>query len=162
MTMYGRVAYHMYGRVRCPNGLAGQMAVRLARRLEKTTYKLEAHHSHLHYTHQAITNCWLPKSLRFKAPSQHSIERIMERASNHCMRARITICHDQIKNLKISIRETKTNLASALQPDTINDLSQFQNTQALSVHKNINERHSKKLNNLAIEYRNSNNVDKSK
>ena len=115
MTMYGRVTYHMYGRVTCSNGLAGQMAVRLARRLEKTTYKLEAHHSHLHYTHQAITNCWLPKSLRFKAPSQHSIfERIMERASNHCMRARITICHDQIKNLKISIRETKTNLTQLM------------------------------------------------
>lgn len=53
-------------------------------------------------------------------------------------------------------------MASALQPDTYNDFSQFLNTRALSVRKNINERHSKNLNNLAIEYRNSNNVDKSK
>ena len=29
------------------------------------------HHRHLHFTHQAITNCLLPKSLRFKAPGQH-------------------------------------------------------------------------------------------
>ena len=142
---------------------AGQTAQRLARRLEKNTFKLEAHHRHLHFTHQAVTNCWLPKSLRFKAPGQHPIfKRIMERASKHCMNARITICHDQIKTLKLSIRETNTNLASLLQPETYQAFSQFLNTRAISVRDNINERHSKKLNNLANEYRNSNNVDKTK
>ena len=92
-----RLAVRQGRRLTCRE--AGETAVRLARRLEnlqiRRPTKLEAHHRHLHYTHQAITNCWLPKSLRFKAPSQHPIfKRIMERASNHCMRARITICHD--------------------------------------------------------------------
>ena len=65
------------------------------------------------------------------------------------------------KNPKI-IRETNINLASLLQPETYQAFSQLLNTRALSVRNNINERHAKKLNNLANEYRNSNNMDKTK
>ena len=86
----------------------------------------------------------------------------MERASKLCMNARITICHDQIKTLKLSIRETNTNLASLRQPETYQPFSQFLNTRAISFRNNINESHTKKLNNLASQYRNSNNVDKTK
>ena len=56
------------------------------------------------------------------------------------MNARITICHDQIKTLKLSIKETNTNLTSLLQPETYQAFSQFLNTRALSVRNNINER----------------------
>ena len=74
--------------------------------------------------------------MRFKAPGQHPIfKRII--ASKHCMNARITICHDQIKTLKLSVRETNTNLASLLQPETYQAFSQFLNTRALSVRNTL-------------------------
>ena len=50
---------------------AGQTALQLARCLEKSTYKLEAHHRHLRFTHEAIDNQWLPKSLRFRPKHPH-------------------------------------------------------------------------------------------
>ena len=52
---------------------AGLEALKLARTMEKTTYKLEAHHHHLHFTHKAIENQWIPKSLRFKPPGIHPV-----------------------------------------------------------------------------------------
>ena len=57
-----------------------------------------------------------------------SSKRIMERASKHCINARTTICHGQIKTLKLSIRETNINLASLLQPETYQAFSQLLNT----------------------------------
>ncbi len=61
---------------------AGRNALKLARSLEKSTYKLEAHHRHLNFTHCALENRWFPKSLRFKAPGNQQIfKRIMERTS---------------------------------------------------------------------------------
>ena len=60
---------------------ARRNALKLVRSLAKSTYKLEAHHRHLNFSHRA-------KSLRFKAPGDHSVfKRIMERTSAHCMRA---------------------------------------------------------------------------
>ena len=67
-----------------------------------------------------------------------------------------------IKTLKLSIRETNTNMVSLLQPETYQAVSQFLKTRAVSVRNNINERHTKKLKNLANEYHNSNNMDKTK
>ena len=91
---------------------AGLEALKLARTMEKTTYKLEAHHRHLHFTHKAIENQWIPKSLRFKPPGIHPVfKRIMERASKHCMRARISICHDRIRFLKETLDESKQQLS---------------------------------------------------
>ena len=51
--------------------VAGSEALKLARTMEKTTYKLEAHHRHLQFTHKALENHWTPKSLRFKPPGNH-------------------------------------------------------------------------------------------
>ena len=84
---------------------AGQKALKLARFMEKTTYKLEAHHRHLHFTHKALEQHWFPTSLRFRPPGNQLIfKRIMERASRHCMKARIAICHDQIKEKRRILR----------------------------------------------------------
>ena len=91
---------------------AGLEALKLARTMEKTTYKLEAHHRHLHFTHKAIENQWIPKSLRCKPPGIHPVfKRIMERTSKHCMRARISICHDRIRFLKETLDESKQQLS---------------------------------------------------
>ncbi len=92
---------------------AGRNALKLARSLEKSTYKLEAHHRHLNFTHRALENRWFPKSLRFKAPGNQQIfKRIMERTSIHCMRARISICHEQIRSTKRIITENRNKLQS--------------------------------------------------
>ena len=83
---------------------AGLEALKLARTMEKTSYKLEAHYRRLHFSHKALEQQWIPKSLRFKPPGSHPIfKRIMERTSiKHCLRARISICHSQIQSLKKS------------------------------------------------------------
>ena len=48
------------------------------------TWSTPVHHRHLHFTHRALDNRWFPKSLRFKAPSNHPVfKRIMERTSIH-------------------------------------------------------------------------------
>jgi len=52
-------------------------ALSLARRLEKITFKLEAHHRHLHFTHKALKNQLIPKSLRFKPPGAQPIFTMM-------------------------------------------------------------------------------------
>ncbi len=54
---------------------AGREGLKLARSLEKDTYKLEAHHRHLRFTHRALENSWFPKSLRFHPPGNHRIFR---------------------------------------------------------------------------------------
>ena len=58
---------------KCIRQEAGRNALKLARSLEKSTFKLEAHHRHLHFTHRALENRWFRKSLRFKAPGNHPI-----------------------------------------------------------------------------------------
>ena len=62
----------------CIRQEAGQIALKLARSLEKTTYKLEAHHRHLYFTHQAIENHWCPKSLRFTSESDNNSKPLPE------------------------------------------------------------------------------------
>ena len=98
---------------------AGRNALKLARSLEKSTYKLEAHHRHLNFTHRALENRWFPKSLRFKAPGNQQIfKRIMERTSIHCMRARISICHEQIRSTNRIITENRNKLQSCISSDS--------------------------------------------
>ena len=53
--------------------MAGREGLKLARNLEKDTYKLEAHHRHLKFTHHALQNRWFPKSLRFNPPGNQTI-----------------------------------------------------------------------------------------
>ncbi len=94
---------------------AGQNALKLARSLEKSTYKLEAHYRHLNFTHHALENRWFPKSLRFQAPGKQPIfKKIMERTSTHCMRARINICHEQIRATNRNIAEIRKELSSCI------------------------------------------------
>ncbi len=143
---------------------AGQTALKLARRLEKSTYRLEAHHSHLRFTHRAIDHQWTPKSLRFRPPSKHPIfRRIMEKASKQCMKARITLCHEQINNLEKVIKTTICELSNILPNNTLIDFTQFLTTRSISVKKTINDRHMKKFANLQSEYdKSSTAIDKSK
>ena len=123
--------------------------------MEKTTYKLEAHHCHLHFTHKAIENQWIPKSLRFKPPGIHPVfKRIMERASKHCMRARISICHDRIRFLKETLDEFKQQLSSLVTEDISSMLLQFLKMRSQSVRNNIKARHENKLTNLRMEAEN--------
>ena len=142
---------------------AGQEALELARSLEKNTYKLEAHHRHLHFTYKSIENHWLPKSLRFKPPGKHPIlKRIMERTSNHCMKARIHICHEQIRSTKQDITRINENLKQRISADSFTLLSRFLNYRARAVQNNIKERHQKKFQNLNEENPPETTVDKSK
>ena len=127
-------------------------ALQLARRMEKTTYKLEAHYRHLYFTHKAIENHWIPKSLRFRPPSNLPIfKRIMERASKHCMRARISICHNRIRSLKGALEETKHQLSGLVSEDISSTLLQFLKRRSQSVRSNIEGRHETKLTNLSSE-----------
>ena len=128
---------------------AGQKALLLARRLEKITFKLEAHHRHLHFSHKALQDQFVPKSLRFKPPGNHPVfQQIMDRASKHCLRARINICHNHIKTSKDNIKNIKCELSSLINEDTYSTLMSFLKSRATSFHNNINARHAKKLANL--------------
>ncbi len=150
-------------RIGCFPGGLKQEALKLARSLEKNTYKLEAHHRHLHFTHKSIENHWLPKSLRFKPPGKHPIlKRIMERTSNHCMKARIHICHEQIRSTKQDITRINENLKQRISADSFTLLSRFLNYRARAVQNNIKERHQKKFQNLNEENPPETTVDKSK
>ena len=125
---------------------------KFARFLEKTTYKIEAHYRHLHFTHKAIENQWIPKSLRFKPPGDHPIfKRIMERTSMHCMKARISICHNQIRNLKRALEKTKHQLSVLVTEDILSMLLQFLKKRSQSVRNGIGLRHENKLTNLRLE-----------
>ena len=123
------------------------------RRLEKSTYKLGAHHRHLHFTHRVLENQFIPKSLRFKPPGTHQVfKRIMDRPSKHCMRARISICHDQIKSANNVIDNAKRELSSLIDDAALSSLIQFLQKRVYSVRNNIKARHDKKLNNLKISH----------
>ncbi len=142
--------------------MAGRDGLKLARSLEKDTYKLEAHHRHLRFTHRALDNCWFPKSLRFNPPGKHKIFReIMERASKHCMRARISICHERINFVKKRIYTTTRELASTLPEQTFNSLNVFLKQGASSVRDAINIRHKKKFDNMRKDYNEDTNIDRS-
>ena len=121
-------------------------ALSLARCLEKTTFKLEAHHCHLHFSQKALQNQFVPKSLRFKPPDSHPVfQQIMDRASKHCLWARINLCHHHIKTSKDNINSTKHELSSLINEDTYSTLMSFLKSRATSFHNNINARHAKKL-----------------
>ena len=124
---------------------AGQEALKLARSMEKTTYKLEAHHRHLHFTHKALEQHWFPKSLRFRPPGNQLIfKRIMERASRHCMKARISICHDQIKEKRRILLETMKELTPLISDNTSTIFRNFLKMRAGAVRDSIQSRHEKK------------------
>ncbi|XP_068691539.1 uncharacterized protein [Montipora foliosa] len=143
--------------------VAGSEALKLARTMEKTTYKLEAHHRHLQFTHKALENHWTPKSLRFKPPGNHPMfKNIMERASKHCMRARISICHNRIRVLKRTLEESKQQLSTLVTNDISSTLLQYLIKRSQSVRNNIEARHENKFTNLRMEAKNdsSNTIDR--
>ncbi len=72
----------------------------------------------------------------------------MERTSIHCMRARINICHEQIRSTNRIITENRNKLQSCISSDSYSQLSQFLKHRARSVQSNISTRHEKKLGNL--------------
>ena len=113
-------------------------ALKLARSLEKSTYKLEAHHRHLNFTHRTLESRWFPKSLRFSPPGSHPIfKRIMERTSIHCMRARISICHEQIRTTNHIVSENRRKLSTLISEELFARFSQFLKSRASSVQNNI-------------------------
>ena len=72
------------------------------------------------------------------------------------MKARISLCHEQINNLKKTITETKYKLRNILPNNTMVDFLRFLAERSFSVKNTINERHrKKKLKNLQSEYNNS-------
>ena len=76
----------------------------------------------------------------------------MERASMHCMKARVSICHDQIKAKNRTIQETLKELTPLVSADNLMALKQFLKRRAQAVRNNIDARHDKKLENLHSEF----------
>ena len=64
------------------------------------------------------------------------------------MRARISICHQQIRSTNYIIAENRKKLAACISNDSYSRLSQFLKLRARSVQNNITARHEKKLKNL--------------
>ena len=142
--------------------MAGRDGLKLARSLENDTYKLEAHHRHLRFTHRALDNRWFPKFLRFNPPGKHKIFRdIMERASNHCMRARISICHERINFIKKWIHTTTQELSTTLPESTLISFHGLLKQRASRVRNTINQRHEKKLDKMRKDYNQHTNIDRS-
>lgn len=80
---------------------------------------MEVHHQHLTFTHHAIGK-------KFNPPGQHPVfKRIMERASQHCTRARLSTYHCEIKNTERMIRDTRCQLAELVDIKTFVSLSDF-------------------------------------
>ncbi|XP_068737985.1 uncharacterized protein [Montipora capricornis] len=93
-----------------------------------------------------------PKSLKFRPPGNQLIfRRIMERASRHCMKARISICHDQIKEKRRILLETMNDLTPLISENTLMVFQNFLKMRAESVRSSIQLRHDKKLYNLRNE-----------
>ena len=86
----------------------------------------------------------------------------MERTSTHCMRARVHICHEQIKSTNAIISNIKQNLKTLISHETFTSLSEFLNQRARSVQDSIKARHQKKLSNLRTNNDAPLTVDKSK
>ena len=133
---------------------AGRHALKLARYIEKSTYKLEAHHRHLNFTHRVLENHWFPKSLRLNPPGSHPVfKTFMERATTHCMRARISTCHEQIRSTNRIIADNRRELSTLVSEDSLARFSQFLNSRAKSVQNHITARHQKKLQKLRQDVR---------
>jgi hypothetical protein len=64
------------------------------------------------------------------------------------MRARISICHQQIRSTNHIIAENRKKLAACISNDSYSRLSQFLKLRSRSVQNNITARHEKKLKNL--------------
>ena len=119
---------------------AGLEALKLARTMEKTSYKLEAHYRHLRFSHKALEQQWIPKSLRFKPPGSHPIfKRIMERTSKHCLRARISICHSQIRSLENILDHSSTRFTNLVCDDISTAMSHFLKHRTCSVRSTKNK-----------------------
>lgn len=131
---------------------AGRNALKLARSLKKSIYKLEAHHRHLNFSHRALENRWFTKSLRFKAPGDHSVfKRITERTSAHCTRARINISYNQIRSTNPIIAGNGRKLSNLISDESYFRLSEFLKHRAKSVKNSISGRYEKTLLNLQNE-----------
>ena len=93
------------------------------------------------YSERDVFVQFVPKLLRFKPPGSHPVfQRIMDRASKHCLRARINICHDHIKTSKDNIKNTKRELSLLINEDTYSTLMSFLKSRTTSFHNNINAR----------------------
>ena len=80
----------------------------------------------------------------------------------HCIKARVSICHDQIKAKNRTIQETLKELTPLVSADNLMVLKYFLRGRAQAVRNNIDTRHAKKLGNLRNEFNPSLNfVDKS-
>ena len=49
----------------------------------------------------------------------------MERATTHCMRARISICHEQIRSTNRIIADNRRELSTLVSEDSLARFSQF-------------------------------------
>ena len=79
----------------------------------------------------------------------------------HCMKARVSICHDQIKAKNRTIQETLKELTPLVSADNLMALKHFLKRRAQAVRNSIDARHIKKLGNLHNEFNPSpNHVDK--
>ena len=95
----------------------------------------------------AIENHWIPKSLRFTPPGYHPIFKL---ASKHCMRARISICHNQIRRLNGTLEETKQKFSTLVTEDISSTLLQFLRKRSQSVRTSIEARRANKFANLLL------------
>ena len=71
------------------------------------------------------------------------------------MKARITLCHEEIKKLNKTMTTTKYELSNMLPSSTLVDFSHFLTARSNSVKNTITDRHAKKSANLQSEYGNS-------
>ena len=85
----------------------------------------------------------------------------MDRASKHCLRARISICHTHIKTSNNTVKTTtgKCDL-KALIDDATSALTHFLDKRTQSVQENIKAWNSKKIVNLKSTCNQNNNFDK--
>ena len=71
----------------------------------------------------------------------------MDRASRQCLRARVSICHNQIKVFKDTLNKTKDQLSCLVAEET-STLSKFLHQRSQSVKTTITSRHARKFKNL--------------
>lgn len=75
----------------------------------------------------------------------------MERASKHCLTARISICHSQIRSLKNILDNSSTRFTSLVGKEISSAMSQLLKHRAYSVRSTIEAIHANKFNNLCKE-----------
>ena len=86
----------------------------------------------------------------------------MERATTHCMCARISIYHEQIRSTNCIIADNRCELSTLIPDDCLARFSQFLKSRTESVQHRITTRHQKKLQNLRQEFRPGNATDSEK